>query len=147
MNVQQILDLKGKDVLTIEKNTSVQEFAQMVADRGIGAAPVTNGDGSLVGVISERDVTRGVGAHGGELMSKNVADLMTTTVITCGPDNTVSDVVELMRRHNIRHMPVVNEDRLEGFISIRDVLYNRMGQLELDNETLRAMLENYDSIG
>ncbi len=147
MNVQQILDLKGKDVLTIEKGMPVHEFARMVADRGVGAAPVTNGDGKLVGVISERDVTRGVGAQGGELMSKQVADLMTTTVITCGPDNTVSDVVELMRRHNIRHIPVVDEDRLEGFISIRDVLYNRMGQLELDNETLRAMLENYDSIG
>ncbi len=147
MNVQQILDLKGKDVLAIEKGMPVHEFACMVADRGVGAAPVTNGEGKLVGVISERDVTRGVGAHGGELMTQPAADLMTTTVITCGPDNTVSDVVELMRRHNIRHIPVVDEDRLEGFISIRDVLYNRMGQLELDNETLRAMLENYDSIG
>ena len=139
MNVQQILDLKGKDVLTIEADLPVQEFAQMVADRGIGAAPVTNGDGGLVGVISERDITRGVGSHGGGLISKQVADLMTTTVITCEPENTISDVVELMRRHNIRHIPVVSEDTLEGFISIRDVLYNRLGQLELDVESLQIL--------
>ena len=72
---------------------------------------------------------------------------MTAEVISCSPDNTGSDVVELMSKHSIRHIAVLDGEALAGFISIRDLVFNRLSQLELDNDTLRAMLENYDAIG
>jgi len=147
MNVKQILDLKGHDVFSVQPDISVREFARLVAEKKIGAAPVTNGNDSLVGVISERDIARGFEAHGGELCGKTVGDLMTTEVISCNSGNTVGDVIELMSKHGVRHIAVLDGMALAGFISIRDIVFNRLSQLELDNETLRAMLENYDAIG
>lgn len=147
MNVKQILDLKGRNVFSVQPEISIREFARLVSEKKIGAAPVTNGNNSLVGVISERDIARGLDTHGGELCSKTVGELMTADVISCNPDNTVSDVVALMSKHGIRHIAVLDGEALTGFISIRDLVFNRLSQLELDNETLRAMLENYDAIG
>lgn len=147
MNVKQIIDLKGRNVFSVQPDISIREFARLVAEKKIGAAPVTNGNNSLVGVISERDIARGFDSHGEELCTKTVGDLMTAEVISCRPDNTVSDVVEMMSKHGIRHIAVVDGAALAGFISIRDLVFNRLSQLELDNETLRAMLENYDAIG
>lgn len=147
MIVKQILDLKGRDVFSVQPEIPIREFARLVAEKKIGAAPVTNGDNSLVGVISERDIARGFDALGGELCAKTVGDLMTTEVVSCDLGNTVSDVVELMSRHGIRHIAVLDGEALAGFISIRDLVFNRLSQLELDNETLRAMLENYDALG
>ncbi len=147
MIVKQILDLKGRNVFSVQPDISIREFARLVTEKKIGAAPVTNGNNSLVGVISERDIARGFDSHGGELCSKTVGDLMTTDVVSCDLGNTVSDIVELMSRHGIRHIAVLDGEALAGFISIRDLVFNRLSQLELDNETLRAMLENYDAIG
>ncbi len=147
MNVKQILDLKGRDIFSVQPDIPIREFARLVAEKKIGAAPVTNGDNSLVGVISERDIARGFESHGGALCGKTVGDLMTAEVVSCRPDNTVSDVVELMSKHGIRHIAVVDGAALTGFISVRDLVFNRLSQLELDNETLRAMLENYDALG
>lgn len=147
MNVKQILDLKGRNVFSVQPDISIREFARLVAEKKIGAAPVTNGNNSLVGVISERDIARGLDCHGGELCAKTVGDLMTTEVVSCDLNNTVSDVVEMMSRHGVRHIAVLDGEALAGFISIRDLVFNRLSQLELDNETLRAMLENYDALG
>ena len=147
MNVKQILDLKGRSVFSVQPDISILEFARLVAEKKIGAVPVTNGNNSLVGVISERDIARGLDSHGDGLSGKTVGDLMTAEVISCSPDNTVSDVVELMSKHSIRHIAVLDGEALAGFISIRDLVFNRLSQLELDNDTLRAMLENYDAIG
>lgn len=147
MNVKQILDLKGRNVFSVQPDISIREFARLVAEKKIGAAPVTNGNNSLVGVISERDIARGLDCHGGELCAKTVGDLMTTEVVSCDLENTVSDVVEMMSRHGIRHIAVLDGEALAGFISIRDLVFNRLSQLELDNETLRVMLENYDALG
>ncbi len=147
MNVKQILDLKGRNVFSVQPDISIREFARLVAEKKIGAAPVTNGNNSLVGVISERDIARGLDCHGGELCAKTVGDLMTTEVVSCDLNNTVSDVVEKMSKHGIRHIAVLDGEALAGFISIRDLVFNRLSQLELDNETLRAMLENYDALG
>ena len=146
MKVQRILDIKGTDVFTVRPETPMRSFGEILVERSIGAAPVTDRSGALLGIISERDLVRGFYAHGAALEKMTVGDHMTKTVITCGTENTVADVVGLMCEHNIRHIAVLDADELFGFISIRDVAFNRLAQLELDNETLRIMLDNYDAI-
>ena len=147
MNVRKILKVKGADVITVGPDLPMRDFARMVVQRKIGAAPVTDGDGNLVGVVSERDIVRGFDAHGGGLTEVSVGELMTKTVISCSPDNSISDVTELMSQHGIRHIAVLDDGELAGFISIRDVAFNRLAQLQVDNEILRLMFDNYEAIG
>ena len=80
------------------------------------------------------------------MTEKSVGELMTTTVISRAPENSISDVAELMSKHNIRHIAVLDDEELTGFISIRDVAFNRLTELEVDNETLRLMFENYEAV-
>ena len=147
MNVRKILEVKGQDVITVGPDTPMREFAQIVIQRKIGAAPVTDGDGNLVGVISERDVVRGFDAHGGALTEKSVGDLMTRDVVSCTPDSTIPDVAVLMCKNGIRHVAVVDGGELVGFISIRDVAFSRLTQLEVDNEALRLMFDDFEAAG
>lgn len=147
MNVMKILKVTGREVITVRPDMPMRAFAQVVVRRKIGAAPVTDGDGNLVGVVSERDIVRGFEAHGGALSDMSVGDLMTTNVISCAPESSISDVAVLMSKHGIRHIAVLDGDDLVGFISIRDVAFNRLTELEVDNETLRLMFDHYEAVG
>ncbi len=147
MNVRKILDVKGTDVITVRPDMPMRAFAQIVAQRKIGAAPVTDDDGNLIGVISERDIVRGFDSHGGALTEKSVGELMTRDVISCAPENSISDVALLMNKHGIRHITVLDGDALAGIISIRDVAFNRLTELELDNETLRLLFDDMEAVG
>ena len=147
MNVRKILDAKGTDVITVRPDMPMSAFAKIVIGQRIGAAPVTDDDGSLLGVISERDIVRGFDIHGGTLIEKSVGELMTGDVISCAPENSISDVAELMSKHGIRHIAVVDGGVLVGFISIRDVAFNRLTELELNNEALRIMFDNCEAVG
>ena len=147
MNVRKILDAKGTDVITVRPDMPMSAFAQIVVRQKVGAAPVTDVDGRLLGVISERDIVRGFDIHGGTLTEKSVGELMTSDVISCAPENSISDVAELMSKHGIRHIAVLDVGALVGFISIRDVAFNRLSELELSNETLRVMFDNYEAVG
>ncbi len=147
MNVQKILDAKGTDVVTVRPDMPMSAFAQIVVRQKLGAAPVTDDDGSLLGVISERDIVRGFDAHGVTLTEKSVGELMTNHVVSCAPENSLSDVAELMNKHGIRHIAVLDGGALVGFISIRDIAFNRLTELELNNEALRLMFDNYEATG
>lgn len=147
MNIKQILKRKGEEVFALRPDSPVREFAALVARQGIGAAPVTDCNGGLAGVVSERDVTRAFAARGAAIAESPVAELMTSSVVSCTPENSVSDVVDLMHQNSIRHLPVVEDGVLVGFLSIRDVVFSRLNEIELDNMALREMLENYDTIG
>ncbi len=147
MNVQKILDVKGTDVITVRPDMQMSAFAQIVVRQKVGAAPVTDDSGNLVGVISERDIVRGFDTHGVALAEKSVGELMTSNVISCAPENSISDVAELMSKHGIRHIAVLDGGALVGFISIRDVAFNRLSELELNNESLRLMFDNYEAVG
>ncbi len=118
----------------------------MVVQRKIGAAPVTDESRNLDGVISGRDIVRGFETHGAALTEKSVGELMTTTVISRAPENSISDVAELMSKHNLRHIAVLADDALTGFISIRDVAFYRLTGLKVDNETLHLMVDNYEAV-
>lgn len=147
MQVKKLLAAKGSQVISVHPETMIKEFVKMVARRGVGAAPVTNGNGGLVGIISERDVVRGLDQYGTEILDKTVGDMMVESVVTCAPGNSVADIVALMSVNNIRHLPVLDNEKLAGFVSIRDVVASRLTQLETDNDGLREMLDNYETIG
>ncbi len=138
MYVAQILKAKAEGIVSLAPQASVPEAAEALASRRIGSIVITDSDGALIGILSERDLARGIHGHGPELMHLTAADLMTREVITCQPDSTVAEIVELMNKHAIRHLPVLEEGRLIGVISMRDVVNNRLLELEAENETIRA---------
>lgn len=142
MNISDILrhktDHSGADVITIAPTGQVTELLALLAQHRIGALVVTDGD-AVVGIVSERDVVRRLNDQGAALLDATVADIMTTSVVSSGPGDSVDSVATTMTDRRIRHMPVLDGDKLVGLVSIGDVVSSRMRQLEQD----RGQLEQY----
>ncbi len=137
MKVQAMLDAKGSEVATTRPDATIDTAIGILKQEGIGALVVTGPSGELTGIISERDIVRGLVDHGGDLLKMPVAELMTRSVKTCGPDHNTNDVMAEMTRSRIRHLPVLDGDRLCGIISIGDVVKNRLEELETETNVLR----------
>jgi CBS domain-containing protein len=139
MHVSEILDLKGSDVLSVRTGSSLRDAARELVTRGIGAVVVCDDGGDMVGILSERDVARHYGtANPGS--DCRVDDVMTREVISCTRTHSVEELAEIMSSSNIRHVPVVDGRRVDGMISIRDVVRFRLGELESENATLREIV-------
>ena len=138
MKVTDILAVKGRLVVTVQASDSIGILSERLREKRIGAAVVSRDGQSVDGVISERDIAYGLSVHKADLHALPVSALMTTTVITCSPGDRVSDVASTMVARNIRHVPVVEENRLVGMISIRDVLNFRVDDLQQQTNMLRA---------
>jgi len=136
MNVAQLLDFKGHDVATISQGRSVADAVGMMRERGIGALVVTGADAPFVGIISERDIVRALGARGAEILNDDVGLLMSRDVVTCTLDTHCSTLMGLMTKERIRHLPVVDAQLLVGMISIGDVVRARFAELERDRQEL-----------
>lgn len=119
--VEQILADKGRDVYTVRPDATVLEALELLARHNVGALAVSEGQ-QLVGMFSERDYARKVILQGRASRDTLVRDSMTADVITVGPADDMSHCMELMTRHRIRHLPVLNEGRLAGMISVGDVV-------------------------
>jgi CBS domain-containing protein len=144
VKVSDILAVKGPVVVTVKASDTIGTLSERLRERRIGAA-VVSGDGQSVdGVISERDIAYGLAVHVGDLRKLPVSALMTKTVITCTPGDKVSAVASTMVAHNIRHLPVVEENHLVGMISIRDVLNFRVDDLQRQTNMLRAFASETD---
>jgi signal transduction histidine kinase len=130
MHVERILDRKGSELFAVRPECSVREAVAILAARNIGIALVTDSDGVLLGIVSERDIIRSVNESGGSLPELRVSDLMTGTVVACTPETEICDALSLMASHRIRHLPVVRNGKILGLISIRDVLELRLESLE-----------------
>ena len=141
MLVRQILSAKpSQDILTIAPDASIGQATEKLSAHRIGAL-VVSGDGSTVdGIISERDIVRDLGQEGPDALLKRVADLMTRSVVGCAPADTAVSVLERMTEGRFRHMPVVDDDRLVGFISIGDVVKARIDEVEHENSALTEMI-------
>jgi CBS domain-containing protein len=146
MRIADILRHKGSDVVTIPADGTVRELLARLADHDIGALVVVDGDptagpeaGSVVGIVTERDVVRRLNRDGDGLLDTEVRSLMTTDVLTSRPDDDVDRIAETMTARRVRHMPVLDGGRLAGVISIGDVVKSRIEQLEHD----RGALEHY----
>ncbi|MDF2232232.1 CBS domain-containing protein [Albimonas sp. CAU 1670] len=144
MTVARILRQKGSsDVATIAPTRSVAEAAALLSEKRIGAL-VVSGDGSSVeGILSERDVVRWLGREGADCLRRVVADVMTAKVMSCTPADEVQEIMSRMTEGRFRHMPVLEDGRLAGVVSIGDVVKYRMSQLEHETEALADMIKGY----
>jgi CBS domain-containing protein len=137
MRVANILTVKGDDVISVEPNTTIIEVAKVLKSKRIGAILVIEG-GSIAGIISERDIARGLPNYGEKILSMPVSDLMTKKVTTCTSDASIDKIMEMMAENRIRHLPVVDDGKLVGFISVGDVVKNRVEELVAEEEQLRS---------
>ncbi|WP_304451301.1 CBS domain-containing protein [Nocardiopsis sp. YSL2] len=140
MLIASILRSKGSDVVTVAPEATVAELLTELARHNIGAVAVARGD-ALVGIVSERDVVRGLERAGTDLLAAPVAEIMTADVYTCTTDDTVEDVSEAMTLRRFRHVPVLSEGRLVGIVSIGDVVKSRLRILEDDRAQLEAYIQ------
>lgn len=137
MKVETILQRKGRDVVTISPDTTVAEAVSVVCKRRIGAVIVVGSDGGVQGIFSERDLIMGINDSGAEILRMPVSDVMTKEVHSCTRQNTVIEVMEMMTRRRIRHVPVIEAGTLIGLVSIGDAVKHRIAETENEAEALR----------
>ena len=138
MIVQELVGEKNSKVVTVRPSTPLVEAAQVLAKHHIGVLVVTDDAGRLSGIISERDLTKAIGQFLTDLFDRHVEDVMTATVVTCSPDDSIAEVLYLMQTNRVRHLPVLHGDDLVGIVSIRDVTENWLKALEQENQQLRG---------
>lgn len=142
MNVETILSTKGTKVETITPETLVGEAAKIMKRARIGALVVSDDGSNVLGILSERDIVSAMAEPTKRtgLVDKPANSLMTRDVLTCAPEDTVQKCMAVMTEHRVRHLPVVQEDRMIGLISIGDVVKNRLEELESEAGFLRELI-------
>ncbi|WP_372668564.1 CBS domain-containing protein [Amycolatopsis kentuckyensis] len=140
MRIADLLRKKGSAVATVTPETTVTALLAGLAENNVGAMVVVAPDGSIAGIVSERDVVRRLNEHGPGLLDGPVSSIMTKLVASCTPDDSVDQLSVLMTERRIRHVPVLADGRLAGIVSIGDVVKNRMEQLEKSQEQLEAYI-------
>ena len=128
------------EVFTVSAEMTVQQAVEVLAARRIGAVPVIEGD-RLVGIFSERDVIYCAAKEGGGALTRRVGEVMTAEPITATPDVSVIEVLALMTRKRIRHLPIVTQGRLSGFVSIGDLVKFRIDSIEAEAEAMRSYIQ------
>ena len=139
--VRDILTVKGSDIVTIEPTARIGDAARTLAERRIGALVVTGAEGRLVGIISERDVVRALAERGLAALELPLAEVMTRKVGTCTCDDAISQIMEQMTQGKFRHVPVVEQGRLVGIVSIGDVVKHRLEEMEREQAALRDYIQ------
>ena len=139
MTVEAILKHKGTRVSTIGREATVSAAAQRLHLDRIGALVVTEGP-RVIGILSERDIVGGIARHGPLALEKRVEELMTWPIVTCSRAQGIKEVMGLMTRHRIRHLPVVEDEALLGIISIGDVVKHRLEELEMEAGVLHDLM-------
>lgn len=137
MRVADLLKTKGPHVVTIRSSETMGTAARRMRAETVGSIVVIHGDGVLDGILSERDVVHGLATHGADLDHRPVSEFMVKSVTTCAPDDAIDVVARMMTRHRLRHLPVLDDDRLVGLISIGDVLKYRIEELLLEANVMR----------
>lgn len=138
--VSNILDKKGAAVFAVSPDDTVKTAVEMLRDKKIGALLVTNADGAMVGILSERDIVRMLAETPGQTLPQKVEALMTKDVTTCAPSDPLVSVLTKMSEGRFRHMPVLEEGKLAGMITIGDVVNFRLNELEYEALQMRQMI-------
>jgi CBS domain-containing protein len=137
MTVSTILAGKGRDVLTIEPNATLSAAVDLLAEKRIGALVILGADRRIVGILSERDIVRVLAERGAAALDEPVSAAMTRKVSTCNEGETLVGIMERMTAGKFRHVPVVDQGRLTGIVSIGDVVKHRLGEMERDSAAMR----------
>jgi CBS domain-containing protein len=140
MFVSDILAQKGGLVFTVTPGTSVAQLSQQLSTRRVGSVLVLDGEGSVAGIVSERDLVRALASHGAKSMELEARQVMTRDVVTCDPDDSIDQVMEVMTRGRFRHLPVVRHGELLGLVSIGDVVKARLEETRHETEALKAYI-------
>ncbi|MCJ8521249.1 CBS domain-containing protein [Pseudorhizobium tarimense] len=138
--VKNILDTKGRDVVTVAPEQSLHEVAAVLNEKRIGGVVVAGASGRIAGIFTERDLVRAVAESGAAALDQPVSSRMTVNVQKCRDDTTVNQLMEMMSSGRFRHVPVEEGRRLVGIISIGDVVKSRIREIELEAEQIKAYI-------
>jgi CBS domain-containing protein len=141
MTVKAILSTKGSDVTTTEPTTTLESAIGILAERGIGALVVLGADQRVIGILSERDVIRALAERGAGALTEPLARAMTRKIPTCTQSETVNSIMEQMTAGKFRHVPVVEQERLVGIVSIGDVVKHTLMGMEREFEALHDYIQ------
>ena len=141
MTVKTILTSKGDSVFSIEPTATLEQAVRTLAEHRIGALLVLGPDHRVIGILSERDVVRALAERGAGVLSEPLASVMTRKVVTCAEADTVGAIMELMTRGKFRHVPVVEQERVVGVVSIGDVVKHRLHEMEQESNALRDYIQ------
>ncbi len=140
MIIEQILNDKGREVVTVTASATLEEAAKLLDERKIGAVVAIDSDRGIVGVLSERDIVRQVARHGANALQLLVGGAMTREVITVTPSTKIDDALQLMTDRRIRHLPVTRQESLIGVISIGDLVKWKIAETEAEAEAMKSYL-------
>ena len=140
MKVAAILKAKGTYVETTPPETSLYSIIWNLKLKRIGAFVVSQDGSTVLGIVSERDIVYGLAEHGPKLLALPVSEVMTSQVVTCTPEDNVTAIMARMTRYRVRHLPVVQDGKLAGIVSIGDVIKYRLDELEMEANILRETL-------
>ncbi len=141
MTIAAILRGKGDVVISIDPEASVADAVALLAQHGIGAVPVMAAS-AVVGIFSERDVIHALAEGGAAALTRKVAEVMTSPVESVGPRDPAIGALSLMTRRRIRHLPVVEDERVVGFVSIGDIVKYRIDRIEADAAAMRDYIQS-----
>lgn len=140
MTIARLLEKRSAAIVTCESGTTVREAIAILAERRIGALPVMNGD-EVAGIFSERDVIYGLSAEGPSVLDRPVGEVMTAPPRTVTPQTGVLEALALITRRRVRHLPVIEDGRMVGFVSIGDLVKFRIEKIESEAEQMRAYIQ------
>jgi CBS domain-containing protein len=140
MTVRAILDTKGHQVEGIQPGATLSAAVKILGERKIGAVLVTN-LGRIEGILSERDIVRVLAERGADVLDEPISNVMTRKVVSCRPSDTVAAIMEMMTVGKFRHLPVVEDGKLVGLISIGDIVKWRVQEYEREQEALREYIK------
>jgi CBS domain-containing protein len=141
MTVRTILDTKGHQVESIQPGAKLSTAVKILGEKKIGAVLVLNLAGSIEGILSERDIVRVLGERGAAVLDEPVSNVMTRKVVSCRQSDTVSAIMEMMTLGKFRHLPVVEDAKVVGLISIGDIVKWRVQEYEREQEALRDYIK------
>lgn len=140
MNVAAILRQKGRAVTTVQPDISLQEVANKLAAKRIGAVVVVGEGGEVCGIVSERDIIRALATEGAGALARPVAQTMTRQVVTCQETDTLDELMAMMTARRFRHLPVVTDGALVGIVSIGDVVKHHVAEVEMEATAMREYI-------
>ena len=140
MTVRSILNTKGHQIMSVEPDAKLATAVKLLGEKKIGAVLVMN-QSRLEGILSERDIVRVLGERGADVLDEPVSEVMTRKVVTCKETDTVAELMEMMTKGKFRHLPVLENNKVVGLISIGDIVKRRVQEYESEQEALRDYIK------
>lgn len=143
MKVRQLIERKGSNsTFTAKPEQTIGDAAKRLSELRIGCLIVEDSAGGMAGILSERDIVSALGRDGPACLSNAVSSIMTQEVVTCGLDDDENSILTRMSAGRFRHMPVMDDGKIAGLLSIGDVVKARIETLERDNEAMESMIRS-----